>query len=104
MQQVKHEIAFHGIAHYTCCILSPIPHRNIFVLRGWFFLSRIYSMVYSMIYSIIHRVTYSVINPTGAERPGGARPKAAPLFSLLFLAFLQFWAVILSWMMMMAGD
>ena len=25
----------------------------------------------------------------GAERPGGARPKAAPMFSLLFLMFLR---------------
>ena len=33
----------------------------------------------------------------GAQRPGGC-------FVYFFLAFLQFWAVILSWMMMMAGD
>ena len=34
--------------------------------------------------------------------PGRGAPRR--LFSLPFPAFLQFWAVILSWMMMMAGD
>ena len=38
----------------------------------------------------------------GRAPPGRGAPRR--LFSLLFLAFLQFWAVILSWMMMMAGD
>ncbi len=49
----------------------PLPHRSIFVLRGWFFPSRIYSMVYSMIYSITHSITYPLIYPGGAPRPRG---------------------------------
>ena len=42
-------------------------------------------------------------NLRGAPRPGGARPKAAPLFLLFFLVFLHIWANILVFRMLALG-